>query len=72
MRMDTMGGDEGSDGNNSAGYVDREEDDYQQRSDEEADSQDVDKLSVDLDDLQDEDSDEVIDLSKDDRKDHSL
>jgi hypothetical protein len=37
-------------------------------------SDDVDKLSVDLDDLQDEDSDEAINLSRDDRKDslHSL
>ena len=33
-------------------------------------SDDVDRLSVDLDDLQDdEDSDEAIDLSKDNRKD---
>lgn len=77
LRMDTMGGDDDSDNgegkNNSAGYVDREEDDnYQQNSDGDGNSEDVDKLSVDLDDLQDEDSDEVIDLSKDDRKDHSL
>lgn len=66
QRMDTIGGDDsendGSD--NGADYVDREEDG--QLSDN-ANSDDVDKVSVDLDDLQDEDSDEAIDLSKNQR-----
>lgn len=67
--MDTMGGDEPEgDYNDDNEYKDREEDDP--NSEDDGNSDDVDRLSVDLDDLQDEDdSDEVIDLSKDNRKD---
>lgn len=67
--MDTMGGDEpDGDLNDDVDYKDREEDD--QNSGADGNSDDVDRLSVDLDDLQDEDdSDEAIDLIKENRKD---
>lgn len=78
MRMDTIGGDDASnDSDHGFKYKDQEEDN-EDFSDNDArdrgDFNEEDKLSVNLDDLNDEneDSDDVIDLQKDRGQGHNL